>query len=335
MIWSQSGLLLLIPLTIALVAYFYFVRRRVRPSVIFSQGHAVAKLKSLGRVRFLYLPLALKVVGVCLLIAALARPQVATTKIKKDVEGIDILLVLDISDSMLIEDMQPENRLVAAKQMMKQFIEARISDRLGLVVFSGEAFTRVPLTLDYKLLLQSLSEVQTTRNIKLGTAIGVALASGTSRLKDSKAKSRVMVFMTDGENNSGTIDPETALEVAKEYGVKIYTIGIGRDGQAQLPVYIEDGRGNRIKQYRPMHSQVNEALLSKFADETGGKFWRATTGDGLGEIFRSIDSLEKTKIDVNQVTKLDEKFMTYLSWGLLALSLGFILGRGWLQGVAE
>src|SRR5690606_20888956 len=220
-------------------------------------------------------PFALKILALIFVVVALARPQEASTQIKKNVEGIDIVIALDISDSMLIEDMKPVNRLEASKKTIAEFIKGRTSDRIGLVVFSGEAYTRVPLTLDYKLLLENLSEVKTTRNIKMGTAIGVALANAVGRLKESTAKSRIIIFMTDGENNSGTIDPETALDIAKGYGVKIYSIGIGRDGQAQLPVIMEDAFGRKIKRYRPMHSQINEDLLSRFATETGGKFWRA------------------------------------------------------------
>src|SRR5262249_32216463 len=153
---------------------------------------------------------------------AIARPQRADTKLKRDVEGIDIVIVQDISDSMLIEDMQPENRMVSTKKTIKEFIEGRASDRIGLIVFSGEAYTRVPLTLDYPLLLKSLAEVTTSRNIKMGTAIGVGLATGVARLKESTAKSRVIVLLTDGENNSGTIDPDTAIEIAKGYGIRVY-----------------------------------------------------------------------------------------------------------------
>jgi Ca-activated chloride channel family protein len=193
------------------------------------------------------------------------------------------------------------------------------------VVFSGEAYTRVPLTLDYPLLLDNLKKVKTTRNIKMGTAIGVALASAVSRLKESTAKTRVVIFMTDGENNSGTIDPETALDVAKGYGLKIYSIGMGVDGQAQLPVYITDPSGNSIKQYRPIHSAVNDELLGNFAKQTGGKYWRATSGEGLDAVFHEIDSLEKTKIAVDKFTRYAEEFQRYLKWALVFYLLALLL----------
>lgn len=296
-------------------------RPKANPAFQYSNVKLLKAHQHSWKVRLRFLPQALLFLGLAFLIIALARPQKTSEQSSKNVEGVDIVVALDISDSMLIEDMKPENRLVASKKTIREFIEGRISDRIGLVVFSGEAYTRVPLTVDYGLLLKSLDEVQTTRNIKMGTAIGVALATAVSRVKESKAKSRVVVFLTDGENNSGTIDPETALEIAKEYGIKIYSIGMGVDGQAQLPVFIEDGRGNKIKQYRPMHSKVNEKLLRRFADETGGRFWRATTGAGLDQVFHEINRLEKTKIDINKYVKYEELFQKYLILGVVFLLL--------------
>ena len=285
------------------------------------------------RARLAFLPMLLKIMALALAIVALARPQTADTQIKRNVEGIDIVIALDISDSMLIEDMRPENRLEASKLVIKNFIEKRISDRIGLVVFSGESFTRVPLTLDYPLLLDSLSKVTTTRNIKMGTAIGVALANAVGRLKDSTAKSRVVIFLTDGENNSGTIDPATAVDIAKGYGVKIYSIGMGRDGQAQLPVFMPGPGGKQIKRYRPMHSKVNAELLGRMAKETGGQYYRATTSDALGNVFNEIDRLEKTKIEVNEFTKYDENFPGILQLAFLAYLLSFVLGQTVLRRV--
>lgn len=313
--------LLLLPL-FALMAWYYLFRRKSSPAFQYSSLSALKSYQGSWKVKLHFIPSLFVFIGLGFLIVALARPQQVSEQTSKNVEGVDIVIALDISDSMLIEDMRPENRLVASKKTIREFIEGRISDRIGLVVFSGEAYTRVPLTVDYGLLLKSLDEVQTTRNIKMGTAIGVALATAVGRIKDSEAKSRIVVFLTDGENNSGTIDPETALNIAKEYGIKIYSIGMGVDGQAQLPVYIEDGRGNRIKQYRPMHSKVNEKLLRQFADDTGGRFWRATTGDSLDQVFNEINRLEKTKIDINKYVKYEELFQKYLFYAILFILLG-------------
>ena len=179
--------------------------------------------------------------------------------------------------------------------------------------------------------LQSLKEVETTRNIKMGTAIGVALANAVGRLKNSTAKSRIVIFLTDGENNSGTIDPATALDIAKGYGVTIYSIGMGKDGQAQLPIFIQNSRGQKIKRYRPIHSKVNEQLLEKMASETGGKFWRATTSKALQGVFDEINNLEKTKIEVNSYTKYAELFPRWLEWALIFYLLALFLGRTFLR----
>ncbi|MCB0365373.1 MAG: VWA domain-containing protein [Bdellovibrionaceae bacterium] len=321
---------LLIPF-VGLLLWKLANRRKQRPSIQFS---SVALLKQAGqtiRSRLVVIPFLLKVAGLILVIVALARPQRADTKIKRNVEGIDIVVSLDISDSMLIEDMKPENRLESSKQVIRNFVQGRVSDRIGLVVFSGESYTRVPLTLDYPLLLSNLAAVQTSRNIKMGTAIGVALANAVARLKESTAKSRVVIFLTDGENNSGTIDPITALEIAKGFSVKIYSIGMGRDGQAQLPIYLDNGRGGKIKRYRPIHSKINEELLGRMASETGGKYYRAVDSRALENVFRDIDRLEKTKIEVNQYTRYAELYPPYLQWGLLALILSAFLGRSVLR----
>lgn len=325
-VWaSPIAFLLVIPLA-ALAYYLWFARRRRTPTVQFSHLSGFLKVHRGYRSYLSWVPLGVKILALIVAIVALARPQRADTKIKRNVEGIDIVMVFDISDSMMIEDMDPENRLESAKQTMTNFVKGRVSDRIGMVVFAGESYTRVPMTLDYPLLLKSIASLEPARNIKMGTAIGVGLANGVARIKDSTAKSRVIILMTDGENNSGTIDPETALDIAKGYGIKIYTIGIGRDGDAQLPVMVEDVFGRKVKRYRPIHSAVNETLLTKMAEETGGKFWRATTGDILREAFKSIDRLEKTNIETSQFTRYAELFPPYLHWAVVLYLLAVFLG---------
>ena len=329
-VWSAPiAFLLFIPLA-AVIAWAFMKRRERRPTLRFGGLAEAARIAPALKARLSWLPFALQALAAALAIAGLARPQRADIKVKKNVEGIDIMLVLDVSDSMLIEDMRP-NRIEACKEVIKRFVQARTSDRIGLVIFSGESYTRVPLTLDYKMLLQNLASVKPSRNIKMGTAIGVSLANAAARLKDSTAKSRVVVFLTDGENNSGTIDPETALEIAKGYGLKIYSIGAGKDGDAQLPIEMEDAFGRKVKRYQPIHSTVNDELLGKFASETGGKYFRAETGDALEKVFREIDSLEKTKIESSQFTRYAELFSGWV-WAALGFSLvGFALGRTWLR----
>lgn len=327
---SPIAFLLLVPLALV-VAWIIWTRNKRNPTILFSGLSQLKQTPKPIRAYLTVIPFILKIFAVILAIVALARPQRADIKVKKNVEGIDIVVALDISDSMLIEDMLPENRLESSKVTIKNFVEGRASDRIGLVVFSGESYTRVPLTLDYSMYLQSLKEVETTRNIKMGTAIGVALANAVGRLKDSTAKSRIVIFLTDGENNSGTIDPATALEIAKGYGVKIYSIGMGKDGQAQLPIFIQNSRGQKIKRYRPIHSKVNEQLLEEMAAETGGKFWRATTSKALKNVFDEINSLEKTKIEMNSYTRYAELFPHWLEWSLVFYFFSIFLGRTFLR----
>ena len=330
MTWHSPVFFILL-LLIAGALFLQFLRPKRLSSLKFSQVKLLSKIDTGLRAKIKTLPLFLKIIAFVLVVFALARPQESDTKVKRNVEGIDIVITLDISDSMLIEDMRPENRLEASKEIIRDFIKGRSSDRIGLVVFSGEAYTRVPATLDYPLLLQSLSEVETTRNIKMGTAIGVALANASGRLSESTAKSKVVIFLTDGENNSGTIDPETALEIAKGYGIKIYTIGVGKDGDAQLPITVDGPGGQKFKQYRPIHSKVNDELLSQMADDTGGKYWRVITAADLKNVFNEIDKLEKTKIEVNQFTRYTELFYGFLLFALLIYGLAFILQRFILQ----
>lgn len=324
----------LLPLVLILIWNFW-KRKKKTPTLQFGSVELLKAVKPTLRTRLMHLPSILKALGLVFAIVALARPQEMNTKIRKNVEGIDIVICLDVSDSMLIEDMKPLNRLEAAKETIARFIEARTSDRIGLVVFAGESFTMVPPTLDYQMILQRVNEISSASSAKIkdGTALGVAMANAAGRLKDSQARSRVMIFMTDGENNSGTIDPETGLEIAKGYGIKVYSIGIGKDGPTRIPVYARDVFGQKIKTYQPFESTVNEDLLGRMAADTGGKYYRATTEGALKKVFSDIDRLEKTKIDVNKFTNYTEKFPPYLVWALVLYLTGLLLGRSWLRRV--
>ncbi len=329
--WHNPEAFLLFLALPIVCAWIFYRRKKLKPTLQFSGVAQFQNIKKTPRMFFKHLPLILKLFSFIFAILALARPQLVDQKIKRNVEGIDIMITLDISDSMLIEDMQPENRLESSKYMIQKFIEGRSSDRIGLVIFSGESYTRVPLTLDYPLLLKSVKAIEITRNIKMGTAIGVALANAVARLKESTAKSRVIVFLTDGENNTGTIDPITALDIAKGYKIRVYSIGMGKDGESQLPVYLEDSMGRRIKRYRPIHSDINVELLERMASETGGKFWRATTGKALEEAFKEIDSLEKTQIELNQYSKYTEKYLLFLEIAAALYALSLVLSRTLLR----
>ena len=333
MSWKNLEFLaLLFPLSLAIGYYFWTLKSKTATLQYSSLAALQNTAKSL-RVYLQHLPLVLKSIAIILAILALVRPQQADTKIKKNIEGIDIIIALDISDSMLIEDMKPLNRLESAKEKMKEFVSKRTSDKIGVVIFAGEAFTLVPPTLDYDLLLARVSEITTAQSarIKEGTALGVGMANAVARLKDSQAKTRVVIFMTDGENNSGTIDPETGLELAKGFGLKIYTVGIGKDGPTRIPVYTKDFMGNKIKSYQPFESTVNEELLKRMASETGGKYYRASQEDSLKGIFEDIDKLEKTKMDINKYTKYTELFQPLLKWSLFLYCLSWLFGVTWLR----
>lgn len=242
-----------------------------------------------------------RILTVILLIVALARPQSTSRGENVSTEGIDIVLATDISGSMLAEDFRP-NRIEAAKKVAIDFIEGRPTDRIGLVVFAGESFTQCPLTLDHPVVVNLLKEVKSGM-IADGTAIGMGLATAVSRLKESKAKSRVIILLTDGVNNRGSIDPLTAAGIAQSFGLRVYTIGVGTVGVAPYPVQTPFG-----VQYQNMQVEIDEALLQKIADQTGGKYFRATDNRKLKAIYEEIDRLEKTKIEVTQFRRHKEEF---------------------------
>lgn len=310
-----------------IVLCYLILFRRAKRSAFFKMSSIKNFKKWAQGGRFFYFKLnqIILLVSILVFILALARPQRADTQVKRTLEGLDIVLVLDISDSMLIEDMKPFNRLESAKETIANFVKQRLTDRIGIVIFAGEAFTLVPPTLDYQLILDRVAQITTaaSAHIKDGTAIGVGMASGAARLKDSQAKSRVMIFMTDGENNSGTIDPETGLEIAKGYGIKIYTIGIGRSGPTKIPLYTQDVFGNRVKHYQPFESNVNDELLKHMAEITKGKYFRASKEDSLSGVFNEINKLETTKIEDNKYVRYEEFFPKFLLFGLIL----FLLSR--------
>jgi Ca-activated chloride channel family protein len=232
----------------------------------------------------------------------LARPQKTDKFQNVTTEGIDIMLALDISGSMLARDFKPD-RLEASKNVATEFISGRPYDRLGLVVFSGESFTQCPLTTDHAVLINLLREIQSGM-IEDGTAIGNGLATAINRIKDSEAKSKVIILLTDGVNNRGEIAPSTAADIAKTYGIRVYTIGVGTRGTAPYPVQTPFG-----VQYQNMPVEIDEAILKDIASKTGGNYFRATDNDKLVQVYSEIDKLEKSKIDVHQFTRKEEKFL--------------------------
>lgn len=306
-------LLLAIPL---LVAWYIFRQRDPDASIQLSTIKGFSEVTPSPRVYLRHLPFALRMLAIAFIIVVLARPQSLNTWKNVESEGIDIILALDISTSMLARDFEPD-RIEAAKSIGIQFVSGRKTDRMGLVVFAGESFTLCPLTTDHVSVVNLFKDVQTGL-IEDGTAIGSGLATAVSRLKDSDAISRVIILLTDGVNNKGEIAPITAAEIAKTYGVRVYTVGVGTQGEAPYPVQTPFG-----VRYQNMKVEIDEALLKQIAEMTGGKYFRAEDNKALSTVYDEIDKMERIKIEVTEHSKKQEEFrrFAYLALALLALDL--------------
>lgn len=301
--------LVMIPL---MLLWYWWKGIKKQPSLRYSSLDLFSGLKPTVKERLRHLPVILRSLAIGLLIIALARPQTFSSGENIYTEGIDIALVLDISGSMLAEDLRP-NRMEAAKNVIDKFISGRTSDRIGLVIFSREAFTQCPLTIDYNVLRNLLKEVRMGM-IEDGTAIGNAIANGVNRLKDSDAKSKVMILLTDGVNNAGEIDPLTAAQIAKTFGIKIYTIGVGTRGQAPYPVRTPLG-----VRYQMVPVEIDEEMLKEISAMTGGRYFRAANTKALQDIYDEIDKMETTKVEVTSYRQAKELFYGWLGGGLLLL----------------
>ena len=301
-------LLLIVP---AIIAFYVLKQHKAYASLRLPGLNPLDKSGTTIRNYLQHLLFAVRMIAVLLLIIVLARPQ-STDKFQDiSTEGIDIILTLDISGSMLARDFKPD-RLEASKNVATEFISGRPYDRIGLVVFSGESFTQCPLTTDHAVLINLMREIQSGM-IEDGTAIGMGLANAVNRIKDSEAKSKVIILLTDGINNRGEIAPGTAAGIAKTFGIRVYTIGVGTQGMAPYPVQTPFGT-----QYQNMPVEIDEAILKDIAQTTGGRYFRATDNDKLVQVYSEIDKLEKSKIDVKQFTRKNEK---YLIPGLIAFCL--------------
>ena len=310
-------LLLIVP---AAIVWYVLRHKKQEASVRFSDLSGFAKLPKTWKAYLRHLLFALKVAALALLIVALARPQSSSTNRKSNIEGIDIVMAMDVSGSMLARDLKPD-RLTAAKEVASEFVEGRPGDRMGLVIFSGESFTQVPLTTDHGVMLNMLAEMKNGL-IDDGTAIGDGLATAISRLKDSDAISKVIILLTDGINNSGSVDPYTAAEMAKLFGIRVYTIGVGSYGTAPYPV--QTPFGTQIQQ---MKVEIDEKLLQNIANSTDGKYFRATSTQKLDEVYQEIDKLERSKIEVTEFSRLHEEFYPLVAWALALLLLEFLLRK--------
>lgn len=302
---------LLLVLLIPMILWYIFREKRSHADLQFSSLRAFKGMKHAGKVWLRHILFVLKLLAIVFLVTALARPQSSNSWQTYSSEGIDIVLALDISGSMLARDFKPD-RLEAAKEVAAKFILERPQDKIGLVIFSGESFTQCPLTTDQAVLVNLLREVKSGM-IEDGTAIGLGLANAVNRLKDSPTKSKVVILLTDGVNNQGTISPVTAAELAKAYGIRVYTIGVGTYGEAPYPIQTPFG-----VQLRNVPVEIDEDVLKQIATLTGGKYFRATDNQKLEQIYSEIDQLEKSKIEVKHFSKKQEQ---YFLFGLIGMCL--------------
>ena len=310
-------LLLLLPL---MLLWYWYWNKKSQANVTFSTTIAFKKTKSWSDALY-HLLFVLRMIAIALIVVALARPQTHSENAKtKITDGIDIVMAIDVSASMLSQDLKP-NRFEALKKVASQFVKDRPNDRIGLVIYAGESYTKTPVTTDKSIILNALSEI-TYGQIEDGTAIGMGLATAVNRLKESKAKSRVIILLTDGVNNTGFIDPQTAAELAAEYGIKVYTVGIGTNGMALSP-YALNADGSII--YRMPQVDIDEPLMKKIAQVTKGRYFRATNNQKLQQIYDEINQMETTKIEEFKYTEVDEKFRWWVLVAGVLLLLEFVL----------
>ena len=308
----------------AMVFWYWKRNKKQTADITFSSFKIFDTIKPTLKERLIHLPFVLRTITVALLIIALARPQSFSSGENVYTEGIDIAILLDISGSMLAEDFKP-NRLDAAKNVIDEFIGGRTSDKIGLVVFAGKSFTQCPLTIDYSVLRNLLGDIESGM-IPDGTAIGLAIANGVNRLKDSKAKSKILILLTDGVNNAGEVDPITAANIAQTFGIRVYTVGVGTKGKAPYPFKTPFGI-----QYQMVPVEIDEAILQQVADITDGHYFRATNNKKLEEIYQEIDKMEKTRVEITSYRNAKELFYNWAGIGLLLLLLEMILTRTYLR----
>jgi Ca-activated chloride channel homolog len=313
------ALLLLFP------AYAYYVRRWRSNALVFSRTSLLRWVVGARPSRIARVPSWLRTGALVALVLALAGPRTGSSMVNVDAEGIAIVIALDISSSMLAEDMaDPEaesrqvlNRITVAKQKVHQFVAGREYDRIGLVAFAGEALTQVPVTIDYPVIFQALEQLQAgAQQLEDGTAIGTALATAANRLRRAPGESRVIILMTDGENNRGEIDPLTAARAAAAFDIKVYTIGVGSEGRAPIPV----ASGPYGIQYATLPVHIDEALLTEIADLTGGRYFRATNEAALDSVYHQIDTLEKSSVEIRRYVNYTPRYLPLLLLAMLALA---------------
>lgn len=323
MIFANKEYFLLLLLLIPYVLWYFLYRKKSEPTMRMSDTRVFQNVPKSWRMRIVDTPMLLRCATFILIVFALARPQTHNSWDSKTVEGIDIMLAMDVSTSMLAEDLQP-NRIEAAKEVAAEFISGRPNDNIGLTIFAGEAFTQCPMTTDHASLLSLLHNVRTdiaARGlIEDGTAIGMGLANAISRLKDSKTKSKIVILLTDGSNNMGDISPMTAAQIAHSLGIRVYTIAVGTNRVAPYPMSV----GGSV-QYINIPVDIDTNTLKQIAASTDGNFYRATNTAQLKQIYKDIDKLEKTKMDVKTFSKRYEAYQPFIIAAIICLLLEILL----------
>src|SRR5690554_3491855 len=326
MVFLYPKYLYLLLLLIPLIAWYVYRLSKTQASFKLASTSAFNGAKPSFRVYMRHLPFAMRVLSIALVIVVIARPQSVNSWEETETQGIDIVMALDVSGSMLSQDLQPD-RLQAAKKVASEFVTDRKNDNIGLVVFAGESFTQCPLTTDHRVLLNLLNEIE-FGIIEDGTAIGLGLATSVNRLKDSESDSKVVILLTDGTNNRGQIAPLTAADLARSYGIRVYTVGVGTTGMAPTPV--QTPYGVRMQN---MPVDIDEKTLTEIAAMTGGQYFRAQDTEGLRQVYEEIDEMEKYLISVQNVTQRQELFFPFALAALILILLELILRRTWLRNI--
>lgn len=327
MIFAHPSYFWLLLLFIPMIVWYIWKLRKSQASMQLSSSSGFDKAPNTFKVYLRHAPFVLRLLALVFLVIALARPQTTNNWNTSTTEGIDIMMALDISSSMLAQDLRP-NRVESAKDVAASFINGRPTDNIGLVVFAGESFTQCPLTTDHTVLLNLLKDVH-VHMIEDGTAIGHGLATAVVRLKDSQAKSKVVILLTDGTNNRGEIAPVTAAEIAKSFGIRVYTVAVGTIGEAPYPDPLPGGGVRMVN----IPVEIDEKTLTQIAQTTGGLYFRATNNKALKEIYAEIDQMEKTKMSVQEYSQKQEEFVFFAMIGLLLLLLELLLRYTLLKNI--
>src|SRR5574344_76819 len=331
MTFANIEYLFLLILLIPYIAWYILRRKKTEPSLQISTTRMYQNAPKTWRNYMMHAPFLLRIITIIMIILILARPQTTDNWQNSEIEGIDIMLAMDVSTSMLADDLRP-NRIEAAKEVATEFINGRPNDNIGLTIFAGEAFTQCPLTVDHAVLLNLFNgikcDIAQKGLIEDGTAIGMGVANAVSRLKDSKAKSKVIILLTDGSNNRGDISPSTAADIAKQFGIRVYTIGVGTNGTAPYPMPTYAG-----VQYVNVPVEIDEKTLTEIAGATDGNYFRATSTDKLKAVYKEIDQLEKTKLNVKEFSTREEEYQIFAIIAFICILLEIILRNTLLKKI--